>query len=136
MSQFDKISFASQIFWFCSFFFVAYFLLLRFVLPRIYTTLKVREWRLTRLEHEVKHAENILLVWSTIVNSSVYRGSIVSLNEFLSVLSSRRLMYVELSKHLMFSELSNKVNSSNFFVSKASDVLTRQRLVSMLSDKK
>jgi hypothetical protein len=144
MSQFDKISFASQIFWFISFFFISYFLLLRFVLPRIYTTLKVREWSLMKLEYEIKHIDGILKVWAGILNVGIYKGVLVSLSDFLNVLSNRKGLYVDVSKSLMFraflrskrSKLMPAVTTSNLFKLKMTDVLARQRFVSILGEKK
>jgi len=98
--------------------------------------LKVREKTLVQLEYEVKHTDNIVKVWSSVVNLGVYKGVLVAISDFLNVFIARKSLYVELSKILMEASLSVKNSSSNIFVGKMVDILSRQRLVNSLGEKK
>jgi hypothetical protein len=106
------------------------------VLLRIYTVLKVREKTLVQLEYEVRHTDNIVKIWSGVVNLGIYKGVLVVISDFLNVFVVRRALYVELSKVLMEASLSAKNSSSKVFINKIVDILGRQRIVNILGEKK
>jgi hypothetical protein len=138
MSQFDKITFASQLFWFTVFFFSSYFVIIWFVLPQIYSSLRVREWRLSVLDKEVKHLENELFLWSYLVNSKLYKSAVERLLLFFSESGSRRDLYVELARYKMSagSFKGSKVLSSSLYLNRMSEILVRQRLTKVLLEKR
>jgi hypothetical protein len=106
-----------------------------FVLPKIYASLRVKEWRFSVLEKEVKNAENISLIWSYIVLKGFYSDLFGLITTFLSEVSLRRAHFVEVSKFFMLSDLVESSSqpdlSAVLYKQKLSELSARQKVLGL-----
>jgi len=92
MPQLDKFSFVTQIFWLLVLFFFLYVILLQYILPAIYRTLKIRKEIIDNLI-----LDNCKLFDEEIIVRTVYKelfsSSINKTVDFLKLFQKRLLVY-------------------------------------------
>jgi hypothetical protein len=134
MAQFDVVSYSSQVFWFTLFFFAGYYVVVRFVLPAIYSSLRVREWRLSVLEQEIRHNENVLMFWTFLVMGRFYAGSSLISFEYVRSIIERKNLFNDFAKFSMFEPYLRSVQGTDsaLYMDKTADVVCRQRMLTSI----
>jgi hypothetical protein len=98
MSQFDAVSFLGQILWFIIFFIGSYYIMMRYILPEIYISLKVREWRMRTLEKEKENMEIIFGLWNNMIKN-IYSEILRKGEFYLKGIVIRRNFFIDFCKN-------------------------------------
>jgi len=126
MGQFDRISYVVQIMSFIGVFLTSYFIMLRYILPKIYLHMKVREWRLN-VEKEVNKKNSLRVkIWSEVAIEKIYKDLNLIGNKVMQQLKNRKEKYYNLVKLHLFKA---DVASYDKYISKLNDILVRENIL-------
>lgn len=131
MSQFDKISFGAQLVWFSLCFFLAYYFLIKYILPLILVSLKVREWRLDLIKKETKHMEVLTNIWSLIIINNYYRIFLKKNIDLVKELIKQKNIYLDSTKFYLMYLMQEGVQEYQLNIA---DILSREKIFNVIKE--
>jgi hypothetical protein len=131
MSQFDKLSFSSQLMWFVIFFIGAYLIFLKLVLPQIYVSIRVRERRMNKMRLENKKSELMLIIWAISYNKEIYEELVKESTNFIEKMLERKRLYSKVIKTTIYYTDMCEEENMVATIDKVSDIILKQNIMNI-----